>query len=321
MRKVVSWLLLFVGAFLLATALLAKFWAPDVAKRTPLDTDSVTSLTGTANYVTRKSGETENVPMKATSFNATDAEKSTDDAAVFRSYTCLVTQESETPCGREGSGDDADPNVVNVSEFDYFVTDRHTAESLPIDDFDLPEGAVQHEGLVNKFPFDVEEKDYEIWDGMLKRAVPATFVGEKDLDGLKTYEFNVKVEDEEAEVSKGIDGLYSMDKTMWVDAATGSIVKQEQHEIRKDKDGKDLLDIELAFTDDQVKGNIEDAKANGDKLNTITGTLPLIGFILGPIAIIAGAIMLLKGGSGGGARRDDGSGDSSSDQSVNLGKS
>lgn len=304
MRKVVSWLLLFVGALLLATAFLTKFWAPDVAKRTPLDTDSETSLSGMANYVTRASGPTDNVPAKATSFNAVDSKASSDDVAVFRAYTCLVTEESETPCGREGEGDDADPNVLNVSDFDFFATDRRTAEAVDQSKFDFAGDSPQHEGLVNKFPFDVEKKDYDFWDGMLDRAVTATYVGTKDVDGLETYEFNYQVEDEEATVSgttgedSAIEGLYSMDKTMYVDPTTGSIVDQEQHEIRTTTDGDTLLDLELSFTDDQVKGNVEDAEDNASRLDTITGTVPLIGFILGPILIIAGAVLLLRGAGG-----------------------
>lgn len=319
MRKVVSWVLLFLGAFLLATAVIAKFWAPDVAKRTPLDTDSVTHLSGEAAYVTRVEGEpTDNVAMRATSFNAVDSEKSTDDEAVFKSYTCLVTDEAEGDCGLEGEGKDADPNVINISDPDFFVTDRRTAEAVDQADFDLPEGAVQHEGLVNKFPFDVEKKDYPFWDGMLKKAVTATYEGEESLDGLKTYKFNYSVSEEPAEVSKGIDGLYSMDKTMWVDQVTGSIVDQEQHEVRSDKKGDPLLDIELSFTDDQVKGNIDDAKDNGDRLNLITGTVPLLGFILGPLLIIVGLVLLLRGGSNGNRRREETQ--PTDDQGVSLGK-
>ena len=58
---------------------------------------------------------------------------------------------------------------------DRFATDRVTAVAVNDEKY-VGVGAEPHEGLVNKFPFDVEQKTYPIWDGLLGRAVEATFV-------------------------------------------------------------------------------------------------------------------------------------------------
>jgi len=68
-------------------------------------------------------------------------------------------------------------------------------------DFEPGVGAEPHEGLVNKFPFEVEQKTYPFWDGVVGRAVDATFQGEEEVDGLPTYKFQGTPADAPAELS------------------------------------------------------------------------------------------------------------------------
>ena len=42
----------------------------------------------------------------------------------------------------------------------------------------------EHEGLVNKFPFDVEKKDYPYWDGLLGRPVEMVYDDTETILGL-----------------------------------------------------------------------------------------------------------------------------------------
>ena len=48
MRKVIAGLLLGLGSFLLVAALTVVLWGGDAVKKTPLDTDSVTNLSGSS---------------------------------------------------------------------------------------------------------------------------------------------------------------------------------------------------------------------------------------------------------------------------------
>jgi hypothetical protein len=300
-RKIVSWILLGLGAFLLVTAIVATVWAPDQVKRAPIDTNSTTRLSGTAAAV--PTGDTD-VDVRAVSVTKSDSKKSDDDVAVYTNYTCLVLDNPGPDCGIEGEGDNADPNVISVGTPTVFATDRYTGMATMEGDY-LPDGTPETEGLVNKFGFDTEKKDYPFWDGVLQRAVTATFEGTDTIDGLDVYEFNYTVVDEPAEIASGVEGNYSMDKTMWIEPKTGQIIDQEQHDVRS-ANGTTLLDVELSFTDDQVATNVDDAKANVSSLDLITGTVPLIGFILGPILLIAGAIglVLSRRSEGTSATRD-----------------
>jgi hypothetical protein len=290
-RKIVSWVLIGLGGFLLAAAVVASTWAPGQAKRAPLDTNSITRLSGTAAVV--PTGDTD-VAVRAASVTKADADKSDDDVVVYVNFTCLVKDVPDTPdCGEEGTGENADPNVISVGEPSLFATDRNTGLATNEGDY-LPDGTPETEGLVNKFGFDTEKKTYPFWDDVLQRAVDVEYQGTKTIDGLETWAFNYVVTDEEAEIASGVDGTYSMDKTMWIEPRTGQIIDQEQHDVRAAGDTT-LLDVELSFTDDQVQTNVDDAKDNLDTLDLITKTVPLVGYIGGPLLILAGILGLTLG--------------------------
>ena len=137
-----------------------------------------------------------------------------------------------------------------------------------------------------------------MWDGLLGRAVEATFVDEEDIDGLAVYKFQVSVVDEPAEISNGVSGTYSSDKVMWIDKGTGSIIDQTEAQTRTLDNGTTVLDLELSFTDETVAANVEDAKANNSQLSLV-GAAPIVLAVLGLLAA-AGASFLVFAG-----RRED----------------
>ena len=289
MRKVIAAVLVGLGSFLLVAALTVVLWGGDAVKKTPLDTDSVTNLSGTADKLNPATGDVESLQVKAASVTKADAELSDDDVVVFVNTTCLVIDEGDTP----QCVDESDDRLVSASS-DVFATDRQTAEAVNDPEY-VPPSAEEKSGLVNKWPFDAKKEDYTYWDSMLGEAVDATYDGTETIEGLETYKYHVLVEEEPAEVVEGVDGVYSQDKFIWIDPTTGSIVNQTQHEVRELEDGSTLLDMQLAFTDEQVEANVADAKDNGQSLGLLTTTLPLVGFIGGAIALLAGLFLFLRG--------------------------
>ena len=288
MRKIIAGVLLGLGSFLLVAALVVVVWGADAVKKTPLDTDSVTNLSGVADKLNPGTGDVEDLKVKAASVTKADAELSDDKVVVFVNTVCLVVDEDNVP----QCVDSDDDRLVSASS-DVFATDRSTAEAVNDPKY-LPPSAEEKTGLVNKWPFDAQKKDYKYWDGMLGEAVDATYDGTESIDGLQTYRYHVLIEDEPAEVVTDIDGVYSQDKYLWIDPTTGAIIKQTQHEVRELEDGSTLLDMNLAFTDDQVASNASDAKDNGSMLGLLTKTVPLVGFIGGILALLAGAFLFLS---------------------------
>ncbi len=274
----------FLGGFLVMLAILAKFYMPGQLARTPIDVDSTTYLSGTAAL-----GADSPVPVKATSVTLANSETSTDDVVVFTNSSCLVKDEGDVPnCV---SADDPEERLISAS-VDNFATDRKTALAVNDPQY-LPADAEPHEGLVNKWPFDVEEKTYPVWDGTAGVATDAEFAGTEELEGHETYRFDATTE-ADIEVTSGVQGTYLSEKSWWVDPTTGSIIKQADHQERTDSDGNNFLTLDLVFTDEQVKNNVDDASSNASSLNLVRNTIPLVGFIVGIPALIIGVLLTLR---------------------------
>ncbi|WP_159081445.1 DUF3068 domain-containing protein [Nocardioides sediminis] len=290
MRKIIGWVLLALGAFLLVVGLMASIWAPGQVKRTPLDTDSTTRLAGTADKLNPASGDIESLDVKATSITKADSKRSDDDVIVFVNTLCLVIDEGDVPDCVDA--DDPQGRLISAST-DVFATDR--SDAMAVNGEYLPAGAEEKEGLINKWPFDAEKKDYPYWDGLLGAPVDAVYESTETIDGLETYKYNVSVDEQPAEVVDGVQGVYTQDKDLWIDPVTGSIIRQAQQEVRALEDGSVLLDLDLAFTDEQVADNVESAKDSGGQIELITRTVPLIGFIGGAVALLVGAFLVFAG--------------------------
>ena len=290
MRKIIGWVLLALGAFLVVVALTATVWAPGQVKRTPLDTDSTTRLAGSADKLNPATGEVESLDVKATSITQADSKRSDDEVVVFVNSVCLVIDEGDVPDCVDA--DDPEGRLVSAST-DVFATDRSTAAA--VNGEYLPAGAEEKEGLINKWPFDAEKTDYSYWDGILGAPVDAVYDSTETLDGLETYKYHVLVDQQPAEVVDGVEGIYSQDKFLWIDPVTGSIINQTQQELRTLENGDVLLDLDLAFTEDQVADNVESAKDSGGLIDLITRTVPLVGFIGGALALLAGAFLVFAG--------------------------
>ena len=294
MRQLATYVGVSLGAALLAAGVVGVTWAPDQVRKTPLDVDSRTTLTGTA---ARLDGPIR--PIRVTSTTQVDSDASDDDAAVFVNVSCVVfTDEGDPPdCGEDpdtlpstGDEEPVDPRTLTIS-VDRFVTDRTTGMALDQDGY-LPDDAevVQHEGLVNKFPFGTERTTYEFWDLLTGQAWPARYVEEVTVDGLETYHFEVVIDSDEAEVIPGTTGGYQNTTDLFVEPVTGSIVDREVDQTRF-LDGEQILQLQGAFTDEQVTESVDAAQESRRKILAVTQVLPIVGFVGG--GVVLGLVALL----------------------------
>ncbi|KRE41316.1 DUF3068 domain-containing protein [Knoellia sp. Soil729] len=311
MRRIIGLVLMGLAGFLVTAAVLALVYVPGQVKKTPLDTDSNTRLSGTA-AVLPTGGS---APVKALSHTVADGKKSDGKVVVFDTFTCLITDPNgNAPDCVDDSNTGEGTRLVTAST-DRFATDRKTA--LAVNDEKYIGDAKPHEGLVNKFPFGVEKKTYPFWDGVIGRANDAEFQGEEKVNGWNTYKFVTTVTDEPAEIASGIQGTYSSTKTMYIDPRTGAIQKQTEQQVRKTDNGTTVLDLDFGFTDETIAANIKDAKANDSKLGLVD-KLPLIAGLLGLLSAVAGFFLWNSARRDGedDARRDayDGNGDGDFDR-------
>lgn len=288
MRKGFGIGLTVLGGFLVALAVLAQFWAPGQLMKTPLDVDSTTRLDGTAE-LSDGAGGTNEFAVKAFSVTHADSERSDGEVVVFQNSSCLVKDEGEIDeCV---SPSDPEERLISAS-IDDFATDRRTAMAVDDPQY-LPPSAEDKEGLVNKWPFEAEQKDYLYWDGYAAEAVDATFEGTEEVDGVEVYVYKTLVTDVPIEVTDGVQGTYSTDKTLWIEPTTGSIVNQFERQERLDDEGNPFLILDFGFTDEQVADNAEEAGSNASSLKLVKDTVPLVGYVVGIPALLIGIALTL----------------------------
>ncbi|GGU12873.1 hypothetical protein GCM10007979_08810 [Nocardioides albus] len=290
-----------VGAFALVAAGVAGFWGRDAAATVPLNVNTTTVLEGTASGALAKSDD----PVKVKYTRTTEAapKDSTDDVVVFVEAGCIMIQEGDTPdCARA----EVDPRVVTTTERAYAM-DRKTSEVVEDQAKYVGEDkAVPNmTGLAGKFPFNTERHDYEYWDDTLGKTVIATYVDDVDVEGVKTYQFEVSASAEDESLSPGDDGVkdteddvrgsYEATQTIYVEPTTGSYIDQSATQKMVTSTGLELIDAEMSYTDETVANNAEDAKANISKLDLIGTWIPVGGVVAGLLLLLIGLWLVLRG--------------------------
>lgn len=292
MRGVVGRLALLLGAFALVAAAIAIFWGKDAAYRIPLDTDSYTRLTGQASGALAKSDTP--VPVTYVVHTQVDPKKSDGDVISMVQTKCVATT-SDFCIDNHGKFVLAadDQAIVSISQ-PKFALDRHTG--LPVADqskYVTDADAVEpYQGVVVKFPFHTEKKDYPYWDGTVGKAVTAVYQGIKTIDGLKTYRFDVTIPAQDAEVAAGTQGTYEATQSVWIEPTTGAFVDQEGTQKVTLPDGTLVLDIDVRYTDDTVKKNVADAKSNKRSLFVIDRGGRFVAPVVGVVLLVLGAVLV-----------------------------
>jgi hypothetical protein len=294
--KILARVLLGLGAFLLIAGVLAVTYAPGVVNKTPLDVDTTTIYAGEAAKLDPSTGAFDKRPAYAIRHTTADSKKSDDDTVLMVETACAVFDTG----GAKECVNGNDPDLITAS-IDIFAEDRVTA--LAVDSKNLPADAVRHEGLINKFPFDVEKKTYPFWDGDVGKAVDIDYKGEKTLFGLKTYEFSYTVKDVPIQIAEGIDGTYDNVVTVYADPTTGSIVKSGQDQQQYLDDGTPAADVVLTQTDASVKDAVDEAKDAGSQLFLLLTIVPIVGFVGGILCLLGGLALILRERNQSGGRR------------------
>jgi hypothetical protein len=300
--RVLARVLLGLGAFLLVAGILAVTYAPGMVKKTPLDVDQTTYYEGTAAKLDPLTGAFETKPAYAIRYTQVDSKKSSDDHVLMVENACAVFDTGGARVCPNGN----DPDLIKATT-DIFAEDRVTAET--VDDPNLPDDAVPHKGLVNKFPFDVSKSTtYCLWDGDVGDCVDLEYKGTKTLFGLTTYEFQYTVKDVPIDVVEddpatpeddAIPGTYDNVVTVYVDPVTGSIIKSGQDQQQYLDDGTPAADVTVMQTDASVKDFVDDAKKAHTQLTVLLTILPIVGFAGGILCLLGGLALVMRERSGG----------------------
>ena len=176
---------------------------------------------------------------------------------------------------------------------------------------------IDHEGQFFKFPFDVQKKAYQWWDGDLGKATDMSYVRQETLEGVRTYVFRQaipKAEVAQREVPKAVFGdaasgnvtasvMYGNTRTLWIEPNTGVLIKG-QEQVDKALQAEGYAEVPttkgtIAYSEATVKKNAEDWGSKGKALGFVHGALTPLGIGLGVLLLAFGLFLNFGGGSRG----------------------
>ncbi|WP_305092797.1 DUF3068 domain-containing protein [Prescottella sp. R16] len=323
--RILACVLVGLGTFLLAIAIMVPAYTVDKLKKTPLDLEVTTVATGNGDVLDSKAllaGKAEvntNVPIVAQRYVITQEPSDSQVVSVQAGQTLIRTDKQ------------GDTGLLTAT-VDTVTLDR--VSSMPVEP---PVGTIQtsptgqaqevsHTGLQYKWPFDAEKKSYPYFDLNSRTSQDIDFVEETEINGMKVYHYNQTIEP--TDLSKvvpeptnkltlpastwGVPGddqpitmtrWYTNERDVWVDPVTGVVVKGQeklyQYYARdKAKPEVTVLQVTLPFDENTIEYQLGQAKDGQDKLSLFGRTLPIVAAILGVIALIAGLFLGLRGGRG-----------------------
>ncbi|MEV8371930.1 DUF3068 domain-containing protein [Kribbella sp. NPDC056861] len=334
-------LVIALGIFFVGIAALAKFYAYPTLAVAPADQVAHTVSAGpNATFFSAKElAKKENQTLEAKRTvrgDVTAAEeiskKLNRKVVVFDTAVVTADRPNYTFPDDPSNTDDAPLSFVQ----ERVVLDAHTGEAVRWDDPDtgeyisttlaksdrltLKDGGSDlfrgHEGLVLKFPFGTEKKEYKFWDTTTRKAFPIQYKGEDKLYGLKVYKFEQvipkqklvqakqlelpgKLVGEPAQAAVPVDRTYQNTRTLWIEPVTGAIIKGEEKQLAaleiNDEPRLTATEVTIAYNDATVKKNVEGAKEDGVEeggYKAKAGQLHLIGFWVPLISLIIGLLLL-----------------------------
>lgn len=182
----------------------------------------------------------------------------------------------------------------------------------------MPDAQVPVDGVWLKFPTDVEQRDYEVFEPALRSAVPATFTGETEVAGRKAYTFRQVVEPVNVaklyadmlntKVVPGPDDSqvqlfrhHSAEREFTVDQITGIVVGIEEKvdDYYATHDGKRVEDI-VAYDGAMAPEQVEAIAGQlSDVTQSVSRTVTWVVLGLGGLMTVIGLIGALRPGAVG----------------------
>jgi hypothetical protein len=298
-------LLFVIGVLLVASAPLLRWYVAPALEKAPVDSVTNLILTGEGQTLDRSTGQLRQVSLSGTRDVFARAKASTSDHVVYESY--LVVK------ARPQSGTEA----TLTKSLQRAAVDRHTGEAVAGTAFDTVDTLpANHKGLVFKFPFHTEQRDYEFFDPRTDKTYPARFVAAEELEGVQVYKYVQDVPRTSVRLNIFDDvnnlqpGFYQNRRTLWVEPTTGLIVKgQEEQQQWLTSNGTDnkIAELRIGYDDATVRKQVEQAQDGAGSLALVRVWLPLAALVLGLILAVTGAAMRLRPARESMRRRDSGS--------------
>lgn len=317
MRRSIGLILIGLGAFFITLSPLVRYYAAGQLITAPTDVYSKNTLRAeNATYFDASSlQQRQGVTVTATDTTRGNVSASTDEEAVYDKFTAISDETNGTPIQYQQR---------------QIVFDRRTTALKSVKSGSDAQPRPLNGGIDVVWPFGLEKKNYQYYDGTSGQLRPIRFDGVEMIHGVETYRFVQTIEPVpvqtpgaqpgrplelpgemlglDAEVgSVPVQAYHQATITIWVEPLTGSPVRQNQkvRQTLRTQDGSGELviaDFDLRMIDSDVSKLIRLAKENMTKIVLIKNIVPPVALILGVISLAVGVGFHLARGGGRGTR-------------------
>jgi hypothetical protein len=302
MRRLLGPILIGLGVFLVAAAALIRFYAYPTLAVAPIDQNSVTLLSAEDAVIFDSNPEvldniTTDLAVRSRTVGDVDGSNEAPDGVLCWVNTTVVT--SSDGVQRSASVERMGHDEVTGEAADGCNSFTETTEGERV--------PVEAEGLIYKFPFGTEKKDYDFWDGDLGEAAPAVYDGTDTIEGMSVYRFVQTIPETTVgtlevpgsllgsdEPSVEADQMYQNTRTFYVEPATGAVVNRIDDQLSTlSYEGQTvtLNDSTVHYTDEQVSDLVDEVSLKAFLLDNAQLVFPLIALGLGLVAIIGGLML------------------------------
>ncbi len=305
MRRLIGPVLVGTGVFLIVAAALVRFYAMPTLTTVPSGYNSVTDLEAIGAEIFNSDPEVlaaETHDLVITSNTREDADADAPDGVVV--WVNATTVDKATGGNFQKTTervpfDDSSGEGVDCDSCDPWIaeSDGETVEEVP----------TTFEGQIYKFPFDTQKRSYDVWDGSIGEATPATYEGEDTIKGLAVYKF-VQVIDptiiDQRDVPGSVFGSdeptvtadmsYAMTRTFYVEPVTGAPVHRIDDRVQElvyDDVRVPAFIGNIHYTDAQVDQNVSDVKTKATLLGGTRVLYPVILVLLGGLLLGLGLVL------------------------------
>jgi len=301
MRRVVGLVVTGLGAFLVAFALLLRFWVPGYVLTFPLNEYSVTTMTGSNITYFSPSTLKEYTGVRATATQTIEGDvgSGSQSVAVWGSFTAL---------------EDTTNHVAIQYASQRSAFNRRSGELVNCCAAAIGSNTRVHQsGQGFRWPFGTQHRTYQVFDVTLLRPVPVQYEGTATIDGMTVDKFVEHVVNlrfgqqtlpgplvglkEQATVT--LPEFLTATNTYWVDPLTGTPVDETQNQtVALEGSGGAsklvLLAGQLTQTPASVRAAVASAGQSHKKIKWIDDTGPLIGLLAGIVALAGGIALVWR---------------------------
>lgn len=301
MRRVSGVILVGLGAFFVALALMLRFYVAGQLVKYPLDEYQVSILQGSD--VTYFSA----TKLKPLTVGVTVTDTIRGDVAAGNGQRAVWNEFTDTR--------DTTNGVEIQAATRRFAFDRRTGTIINCcGDQVNGDTSVNQTGLALFWPFNAQKQTYTIFDTTASKPMPASYVGTDTVGGLPVYKYAENVTGVPAgsqtlpgnlvgmkgQPSVTLPEYYQGTNTYWVEPQTGTPVKitQSRQLSLRDNSGNTRLMLfsgNLAMTPATQADIISKAKKAKTQLQTVSTTAPLAGLLVGLVLIVIGLVLAATG--------------------------